>query len=87
MQVPVSSFGFSGSSLDPKALHFKGVITSLPDSTSGYTDGDVIIVGEKEYVLYLDEWYEFGNTSVSDVIEVEEITADEISDIFGILSL
>ena len=53
------------------ALHFIGVATALPDATTKKV-GDVIIVGQKEYVCYLDEkvdpavqkWSELGDESI-----------------------
>lgn len=43
------------------ALHFKGVVDSLPEDVSGYADGDVIIVGNKEYLFNNGEFVEFGD--------------------------
>ena len=45
------------------AMHFKGVLEALPGSTEGYNDGDVIIVGEKEYVCSSNLWVLFGDVS------------------------
>ena len=45
------------------AMHFKGVETEMPSDLSGYVDGDVIIVGEKEYVFNKGEFVEFGDVS------------------------
>lgn len=45
------------------AMHFKGVKTSLPENTSGYADGDVIIVGNKEYVVNGGSFVEFGDAN------------------------
>lgn len=48
------------------ALHFKGVKTALPETTD-YVEGDVILVGGKEYVLALNgtdgakKWNELGD--------------------------
>lgn len=48
------------------ALHFKGVLTSLP-ATTDYAEGDVILVNGKEYVLALNgtdgakKWNELGD--------------------------
>lgn len=48
------------------ALHFKGVVSSLP-ATTNYVEGDVILVGNKEYVLALNgtgnakKWNELGD--------------------------
>lgn len=45
------------------AMHFKGVETKLPTDVSGYADGDVIVVGEKEYVFNKGAFVEFGDVS------------------------
>lgn len=45
------------------AMHFKGVKTELPKVVDGYKEGDVIIVGEKEYVFNGTEFKEFGDVS------------------------
>ena len=45
------------------AMHFKGVKTSLPADTTGYEDGDVIIVGNKEYVVNAGSFVEFGDVN------------------------
>ena len=45
------------------AMHFKGVETVMPEDVSGYVDGDVIIVGEKEYVFNTDKFVELGDVS------------------------
>ena len=48
------------------ALHFKGVESSLP-ATTNYVEGDVVLVGNKEYVLALNgtsgakKWNELGD--------------------------
>lgn len=85
-QAKATLFASAFGGFDYAALHFRGVLTALPTNTSEYIDGDVIIVGAKEYVMYSGAWYEFGDTSVSGVGDIEEITTDEISDIFGTLS-
>lgn len=47
------------------AMHFKGVKESLPATTAGYAAGDVIIVGNKEYVCGDDNaWHELGDESI-----------------------
>lgn len=43
------------------ALHFKGVLESLPEDVSGYEDGDVVIVGNKEYLFNNGNFVEFGD--------------------------
>ena len=55
------------------AMHFEGVKNSVPDDTTGYEAGDVIIVGEKEYVFDGTEFVEFGDVSA----EGERIAALE----------
>lgn len=45
------------------AMHFKGTETALPKDVSNYAEGDVIIVGEKEYVFNGTEFKEFGDVS------------------------
>lgn len=45
------------------AMHFKGVETVLPTDLTGYADGDVIVVGEKEYVFNDGAFVEFGDVS------------------------
>lgn len=45
------------------AMHFKGVKTEVPADVAGYADGDVIIVGDKEYVLNGSTFVEFGDVS------------------------
>ena len=55
------------------AMHFRGVLPALPGSTEGYEDGDVIIVGDKEYVCNGNLWVLFGDVSA----EGERLTALE----------
>lgn len=55
------------------AMHFKGVKTELPADVSGYASGDVIIVGNKEYVFNETAFVEFGDVSA----EGNRITALE----------
>lgn len=47
------------------AMHFEGVKTAVPegDDLAGYVSGDVIIVGEKEYVFNGTAFVEFGDVS------------------------
>ena len=50
-------------------VHFRGVVAELPASPfTGYTNGDIVIVGEKEYILNKPEsstgdWIELGDTT------------------------
>ena len=53
------------------AMHFEGVKDEVPTDVTGYEQGDVIIVGNKEYVLNGDAFVEFGDASVN----AEAITA------------
>lgn len=47
------------------AMHFKGVKDEIPTDVTSYEDGDVIIVGNKEYVLNGSEFVEFGDAAVN----------------------
>lgn len=53
------------------AMHFEGVKDEVPESVEGYEQGDVIIVGNKEYVVNGDAFVEFGDATVN----AEAITA------------
>ena len=55
------------------AMHFEGVKAEVPADVSGYEAGDVIIVGEKEYVFNGTAFVEFGDVSA----EGERIAALE----------
>lgn len=55
------------------AMHFKGVVESLPTDKTGYAEGDVIIVGEKEYVFNGTDFAEFGDVGA----EAQRIAAVE----------
>lgn len=57
-QVQAAIAGLSG------AMHFRGVVESLPASTEGYEDGDVILVGTKEYVASNGAWVELGDEGI-----------------------
>lgn len=57
-QVQAAIAGLSG------AMHFRGVVESLPASTEGYEDGDVILVGTKEYVCSAGKWVELGDEGI-----------------------
>lgn len=60
-------------------VHFRGVVAELPGTPfTGYTNGDIVIVGEKEYILNKPtdtggEWIELGDTTK----ESQRITALE----------
>ena len=45
------------------AMHFRGTVSSKPADTTGYVDGDVILVGNKEYVCSNKAWIELGDES------------------------
>lgn len=55
------------------AMHFEGVKGEVPADVTGYEAGDVIIVGEKEYVFNGTAFVEFGDVSA----EGERIAALE----------
>lgn len=62
------------------AMHFEGVKDELPSDVSGYEAGDVIIVGEKEYVFNGTEFKEFGDVSAEgeriSTLETKMISAE-----------
>ena len=43
------------------AMHFEGVKDSIPEDNTGYESGDVILVGNKEYVFDGTTWHELGD--------------------------
>lgn len=55
------------------AMHFKGVVEDdmLPETTEGYENGDVVICGNKEYVVNNGVFVEFGDVNA----QAEAITA------------
>lgn len=57
------------------AMHFKGVIEgeTLPETTDDYANGDVVILGDKEYVVNGGKFVELGDVSA----EGERLTAIE----------
>ena len=57
-QVQAAIAGLSG------AMHFRGVVAAKPETTEGYKDGDVILVGTKEYVCSAGSWVELGDESI-----------------------
>lgn len=57
-QVQAAIAGLSG------AMHFRGVVADLPGTTEGYEDGDVILVGTKEYVCSAGKWVELGDEGI-----------------------
>ena len=60
------------------AMHFKGVVEALPESTEGYNDGDTIIVGQKEYVVNGEAFVELGDVSaeVQRISDLEAVVGD-----------
>lgn len=46
------------------AMHFEGVKESLPETTDGYANGDIIIVGTKEYICSGNKWVELGDEAI-----------------------
>lgn len=57
-QVQAAIAGLSG------AMHFRGVVAALPATTEGYEDGDVILIGTKEYVCSAGKWVELGDEGI-----------------------
>lgn len=55
------------------AMHFRGKLDAIPEDVSGYAAGDVIIVGDKEYVFNDGAFVELGDVSA----EGERLTALE----------
>ena len=53
------------------AMHFKGIVDNVPEDVSTYKEGDVIIVGDKEYVFNGTSFAEFGDVSA----QAQAITA------------
>ena len=47
------------------AMHFRGVQATLPADLTGYAAGDVILVGNKEYVFNDGAFVEFGDANAS----------------------
>jgi hypothetical protein len=54
-QVQAAIAGVTG------VLTLKGKVDALPEDTTGYSNGDVIFVGDVEYVAYEDSWIELGD--------------------------
>ena len=57
-QVQTAIAGLSG------AMHFRGVVDAKPATTEGYKNGDVILVGTKEYVCSNGSWVELGDEGI-----------------------
>lgn len=62
-QAPLAVLSGAMTGSDATALHFKGVYSELPDNPAEFTDGDVVLVGDKEYVYYGDTFFELGDAS------------------------
>jgi hypothetical protein len=52
------------------AMHFKGIVDALPETTEGYANGDVVVCGQKEYVVNGENFVELGDVSA----EVQRIS-------------
>ena len=63
------------------AMHFEGVKAEVPADVTGYEAGDVIIVGEKEYVFNGTAFVEFGDVSAEGerIAALETTVGDENS--------
>lgn len=46
------------------AMHFEGVKASVPEENDEYASGDVILVGNKEYVFDGSAWHELGDETI-----------------------
>ena len=60
-------------------MQFKGKLEELPGDTSGYQNGDVILVKGKQYVAYENEWIEMGadgNYAIKGDIKDADIAED-----------
>jgi len=62
-QTPIAVLSGAMTGSDATALHFKGVLSELPDNPAEFADGDVILVGDKEYVYYGETFFELGDAS------------------------
>lgn len=61
------------------AMHFRGTVESVPTTATGYSAGDVILVGNKEYVCDGAAFIELGDESIYAVkgsIKDADIAAD-----------
>lgn len=58
------------------AMHFKGIKTEIPSGADleSYADGDVILVGEKEYVFNNGGFVEFGDATRLSAVETKADT-------------
>ena len=46
------------------AMHFEGIKAEIPTDNTGYESGDVILVGNKEYVFDGTTWHELGDETI-----------------------
>ena len=75
-------------SLIAGGVHFKGVVSSLPASPfTGYVNGDIIILGNKEYILNKPtsgtaSWVELGDTT-AESNRIADIEAAYIQSVTG----
>ena len=46
------------------AMHFRGAVEALPTNNAGYSSGDVILFGHKEYVFDGKAWHELGDETI-----------------------
>ena len=53
-------------------VNFKGVVGVKPETTEGYNVGDIIIVGEEEYIAGEEGWILLGNINPA----IEQITTE-----------
>ena len=60
------------------AMHFRGVVEVMPETTEGYADGDTIIFGNKEYVVNGESFVELGDVSaeVQRISDLEGVVGD-----------
>jgi hypothetical protein len=68
-----------------QVMELRGVESSLPGNTTGYGNGDVIIVKNKEYVCCDNAWYLLGDTTElgQDVSTIKASYVKSITDVDG----
>lgn len=66
-------------------MNFRGVVAAFSEVTDP-KDGDVIIIGNKEYVYSDGEWYEYGDASVNGALieAIDERVTDNTNDIIAL---
>ena len=67
-------------------MDFQGVKDVLPETTEGYSDGDVIIVGKKEYIVSGGQFHEFGDNDAYALKEDVYTKAQTDAEIAGAMS-